>query len=99
MEASDARRKPIQRDRTKRRSDLPDMKTTERNGKRTLRGADTDTDSPGDTRELRDYANKRTFASTPEPPPQRAIGRQGPLLFVVQQHSARRLHYDFRLEL
>jgi bifunctional non-homologous end joining protein LigD len=44
------------------------------------------------------YAARRTFAATPEPAP--ALGtRSGPLLFVVQQHAARQLHYDFRLEL
>ena len=48
---------------------------------------------------LRDYAEKRAFDVTPEPPVQAALQRTGPLLFVVQQHSARRLHYDFRLEL
>jgi bifunctional non-homologous end joining protein LigD len=48
---------------------------------------------------LRDYADKRAFEATPEPPAREATQRQGPLLFVVQQHSARRLHYDFRLEL
>jgi len=50
-------------------------------------------------RPLRDYANKRAFEATPEPRPQEALQRRGPLLFVIQQHSARRLHYDFRLEL
>jgi bifunctional non-homologous end joining protein LigD len=48
---------------------------------------------------LGEYAAKRTFAATPEPSPEPATGRNGPLLFVVQQHAARRLHYDFRLEL
>lgn len=47
---------------------------------------------------LDQYAAKRVFAATPEPAP--AIqARTGPLLFVVQQHAARALHYDFRLEL
>src|SRR6187397_379585 len=47
---------------------------------------------------LREYSAKRTFTATPEPPAAIAEGRGGPLLFVVQQHRASRLHYDFRLE-
>ncbi|MGH8509701.1 MAG: DNA ligase D [Gammaproteobacteria bacterium] len=47
---------------------------------------------------LGDYAAKRKFETTPEPAPAVVEARGGPLLFVVQQHSARRLHYDFRLE-
>src|SRR4249920_3876447 len=47
---------------------------------------------------LKEYAAKRTFTATPEPPPAVAASAEGPLLFVVQQHSATRLHYDFRLE-
>lgn len=45
------------------------------------------------------YAAKRTFARTPEPGPAIPAARGGPLMFVVQKHAARRLHYDFRLEL
>jgi bifunctional non-homologous end joining protein LigD len=48
---------------------------------------------------LEPYAAKRQFTRTPEPHPALATGRAGPLLFVVQKHAARRLHYDFRLEL
>ena len=47
---------------------------------------------------LSEYSAKRTFTATPEPPPALAPAADGPLLFVVQQHSATRLHYDFRLE-
>jgi bifunctional non-homologous end joining protein LigD len=50
-------------------------------------------------RSLARYAEKRTFTRTPEPPARAAPARQGPLMFVVQKHAARRLHYDFRLEL
>ncbi|HEY4748269.1 MAG TPA: non-homologous end-joining DNA ligase, partial [Steroidobacteraceae bacterium] len=49
-------------------------------------------------RSLERYAAKRTFTRTPEPPAAAAPARSGPLLFVVQKHAARRLHYDFRLE-
>jgi bifunctional non-homologous end joining protein LigD len=45
------------------------------------------------------YSDKRTFTRTPEPAPRQSVARRGPLLFVVQKHAARRLHYDFRLEL
>jgi len=46
---------------------------------------------------LREYEEKRDFTRSPEPIP-RLPGSEGPLKFVVQKHSARRLHYDFRLE-
>src|SRR5690349_5563430 len=46
---------------------------------------------------LGEYAAKRAFEATPEPAPGTAPVPDGPPLFVVQRHSARRLHYDFRL--
>ncbi len=47
---------------------------------------------------LSEYSAKRTFTATPEPAPAVPATAGGPLLFVVQQHAARQLHYDFRLE-
>src|SRR5512132_113657 len=47
---------------------------------------------------LQRYRDKRDFTATPEPRGRRAAGG-GSLSFVVQKHAARRLHYDFRLEL
>ncbi|MGB3831069.1 MAG: DNA ligase D [Mesorhizobium sp.] len=44
------------------------------------------------------YLRKRDFSRTPEPQG-RARKRRAGLAFVVQKHDARRLHYDFRLEL
>ncbi|RJQ36614.1 MAG: DNA ligase D [Dehalococcoidia bacterium] len=46
-----------------------------------------------------DYEAKRRLSRTPEPPWQVARDRQGPLIFTVHKHAARRLHYDLRLEL
>jgi bifunctional non-homologous end joining protein LigD len=43
------------------------------------------------------YGRKRDFATTPEPPPA-AAGPDGLSRFVIHQHSARRLHWDLRLE-
>jgi bifunctional non-homologous end joining protein LigD len=54
--------------------------------------------SAGGQDALREYSAKRAFDVTPEPGPALAA-RSGPLLFVVQQHRATRMHYDFRLEL
>jgi bifunctional non-homologous end joining protein LigD len=47
---------------------------------------------------LKDYEAKRQFDKTPEPKP--VLSQTGnQLIFVVQKHAARRLHYDLRLEL
>lgn len=48
---------------------------------------------------LNEYDRKRDFEITPEPGPRRPGFPRGPLTFVVQKHSARQLHYDFRLEI
>src|SRR5215470_18441964 len=50
---------------------------------------------------LEEYRRKRDFRKTPEPAGAIATAekaRNG-LSFVIQKHAARRLHYDFRLEL
>jgi bifunctional non-homologous end joining protein LigD len=47
---------------------------------------------------LEDYARKRKFAKTPEPPPAPPAPAAAGNFFCVQRHFARRLHYDFRLE-
>src|SRR5258706_5113790 len=46
---------------------------------------------------LSEYSAKRSFKATPEPGPA-VVERSGPPMFVIQQHSATRLHYDFRIE-
>ena len=45
---------------------------------------------------LGEYSSKRDFTSTTEP--KGSAGKGGEKIFVVQEHHARRLHYDFRLE-
>jgi bifunctional non-homologous end joining protein LigD len=47
---------------------------------------------------LEKYKEKRDFAKTPEPGPEREADGRGPQIFVIQKHAATRLHYDFRLE-
>ncbi|QBJ97467.1 ATP-dependent DNA ligase [Rhodococcus sp. ABRD24] len=53
-------------------------------------------DPPLDT--LTEYRRKRDPARTPEPMPQTKEEGGAGNSFVIQEHHARRLHYDFRLE-
>lgn len=53
--------------------------------------------SRGHTR-LKRYVAKRDFKKTAEPSHKSRAARGKPLIFVIQKHAARRLHWDFRLE-
>jgi bifunctional non-homologous end joining protein LigD len=49
---------------------------------------------------LEEYARKRHFKDTPEPPPKKPKSKRAASpYFCVQRHDATRLHYDFRLEI
>ena len=50
------------------------------------------------TDRLKEYRRKRDLERTPEPAPGRAKTKRGDPIFVIQQHAARAMHYDFRLE-
>jgi DNA ligase D-like protein (predicted ligase)/DNA ligase D-like protein (predicted polymerase)/DNA ligase D-like protein (predicted 3'-phosphoesterase) len=47
---------------------------------------------------LTKYRNMRDASKTPEPVPKKAPKAGNNNLFVIQEHHARRLHYDLRLE-
>ena len=48
--------------------------------------------------QLAEYGRKRDFGKTSEPAPKRRRKKKGAPRFVVHEHSARRLHWDLRLE-
>lgn len=60
------------------------------------RASDTNLDPANDL--LAEYNRKRDFKKTAEPSGKRASSK-GANSFVVQKHAARRLHWDFRLEI
>jgi bifunctional non-homologous end joining protein LigD len=96
------RPKAISPDQKARIRKAPTPKTRTRKSSTAQKGSD----------RLETYRAKRRFGITPEPAP-REESSQGPaaegkktaaepatrLAFVVQKHDARRLHYDFRLEI
>src|SRR4051794_22292760 len=48
--------------------------------------------------ELTEYERKRDYGKTAEPAPKKRRRKKGAPRFVVQEHHARRLHWDLRLE-
>ncbi|MGA8988615.1 ATP-dependent DNA ligase [Aeromicrobium sp.] len=59
--------------------------------------ADLDPVPPSEDR-LGPYRSKRTASRTPEPIPDQISGGSGSASFVIQEHHASSLHWDFRLE-
>jgi bifunctional non-homologous end joining protein LigD len=59
--------------------------------------AELDADAPAPDR-LTQYRSMRDAAKTPEPVPKAKPAAGQGNTFVIQEHHARRLHYDFRLE-
>jgi bifunctional non-homologous end joining protein LigD len=55
------------------------------------------TDKTANQDQLSEYASKRHFEETPEPKA-KVEEKKEKQIFVIQEHHARRLHYDFRLE-
>ena len=65
-----------------------------------VRGTSLETSRAESVADLSEYRSKRDETKTPEPfgdDTHRRTAREGPI-FVIQEHHARRLHYDFRLE-
>ena len=49
---------------------------------------------------LDEYSKKRVFSKTREPKPEKKIRNQNNKpVYVIQKHTARKLHYDLRLEI
>jgi bifunctional non-homologous end joining protein LigD len=64
-----------------------------------LAGLDPEPEASTITDSLGPYRGKRTASRTPEPVPTTSTTRESAdPIFVIQEHHARRLHYDFRLE-
>ncbi|MCZ2403791.1 ATP-dependent DNA ligase [Paenarthrobacter sp. Z7-10] len=59
---------------------------------------DGDDDGGDGTDRLHKYRSMRDAGKTPEPVPAARPARSEGRSFVIQEHHARRLHYDFRLE-
>jgi bifunctional non-homologous end joining protein LigD len=59
--------------------------------------ADAGNNARGKTR-LKRHVAKRDFKETAEPSDKARAARGKQLIFVIQKHAARRLHWDFRLE-
>ncbi len=53
---------------------------------------------PGAADRLAEYRSRRNGTRTPEPVPAEATGSTEGRSFVIQEHHARNLHYDLRLE-
>ena len=63
-----------------------------------LEGLDPPLDTRGSSDALEAYRSKRDASRTPEPLPRGIAGDGSGDRFVIQEHHARRLHFDLRLE-